>query len=393
MKVADFVEKYAVERKNTDSVKWDGMKDGFGTNDLLPMWIADTEFKAPETVMYALKKRIEHGAYGYSLTPDSYYEAYFKWQQERYGTELHREWIRFGSGVVQSISALVNVLTLQDDAVMVLQPVYHPFMHVIENNERKLVVSNLKNDDGHYEMDFEDIRAKIQNEHVKLLINCSPHNPVGRVWNAEELEKLFEICREEKVLVISDEIHHDLIIGDNKFVSAISIKDGFYRDNIVMLDAASKTFNLAALQSSHVVIANPQIRERYDEYVERMCLPSGNLLGEVAAEAAYREGADWLSGMLGLIKYNFDYVKNQFAENEPTIKIAELEGTYLAWVDMRAVVDPSKLHHFMQHDAKLAVNYGEMFGTAGKGFIRLNLATTPENVEKAVNYILKALKN
>ncbi|KRN08719.1 MalY/PatB family protein [Liquorilactobacillus mali] len=393
MKVADFVEKYAVERKNTDSVKWDGMKDSFGTNDLLPMWIADTEFKAPEAVMYALKKRIEHGAYGYSLTPDSYYETYFKWQQERYGTELHREWIRFGSGVVQSISALVNVLTLQDDVVMVLQPVYHPFMHVIENNERKLVVSNLKNDNGHYEMDFDDIRAKIQNEHVKLLINCSPHNPVGRVWTSEELEKLFEICREEKVLVISDEIHHDLIIGDNKFVSAISIKDGFYRDNIVMLDAASKTFNLAALQSSHVVIANPQIRERYDEYVEKMCLPSGNLLGEVAAEAAYREGADWLSGMLGLIKYNFDYVKNQFAENEPTIKIAELEGTYLAWVDMRAAVAPSKLHHFMQHDAKLAVNYGEMFGAAGNGFIRLNLATTPENVEKAVNYILKALKN
>lgn len=393
MKVADFVEKYAVERKHTDSVKWDGMKAGFGSNDLLPMWVADTEFKAPEAVMYALKKRIEHGAYGYSLTPDSYYEAYFKWQQERYGTELHKEWIRFGAGVVQSISALVNVLTLQDDAIMVLQPVYHPFMHVIEDNERKLIVSNLKDNNGHYEMDFEDIRNKIQTEHVKLLINCSPHNPVGRVWTAAELEKLFEICREEKVLVISDEIHHDLIVGDNKFVSAIAIKDGFYRDNIVMLDAASKTFNLAALQNSHVVIANPQIRERYDEYVKKLCLPSGNLIGKVAAEAAYRDGADWLDGMLGLIKYNFNYLKSQFAENVPEVKVTELEGTYLSWVDMRKMVSADKLHHLIQHEARLAVDYGEIFGTAGEGFIRLNLATTPENVEKAVNAIVKALKN
>ncbi|MFT8668586.1 MAG: MalY/PatB family protein [Liquorilactobacillus hordei] len=393
MKVADFVEKYAVERKNTDSVKWDGMKSGFGSNDLLPMWVADTEFKAPEAVMYALKKRIEHGAYGYSLTPDSYYEAYFEWQQERYGTELHKEWIRFGAGVVQSISALVNILTLEDDAVMVLQPVYHPFMHVIENNSRKLVVSNLKNNQGHYEMDFEDIRAKIQKEHVKLLINCSPHNPVGRVWKKEELEQLLEICREEQVLIISDEIHHDLIVGNNKFISALSIKDGFYRDNIIMLDAASKTFNLAALQNSHVVIPNPQIRERYDEYIEKLCLPSGNLIGKVAAEAAYREGADWLNGMIELIEYNFNYLKRQFAKEVPEIKITELEGTYLAWVDMRKVVDSKKLHQLIQHKAKIAVDYGEIFGTAGNGFIRLNLATTPENVEKAVNAILMALKN
>lgn len=393
MKVADFVERYAVNRKNTDSIKWDAMESGFGSNDLVPMWIADTEFKVPEAVTNALKKRIEHGVYGYSLTPSSYYDAYCKWQEERYGTELSQEWIRFGSGVVQSISTLVNVLTLPEDAVMVLEPVYHPFMHVIEENDRRLVVSNLINDGKQYKMDFDDIREKIQTNQVKLLLNCSPHNPVGRVWSNEELEQLLEICREEKVLVISDEIHHDLVIGNNKFVSAISVNDGLYRDNVVMLDAASKTFNLAALQCSHVVIANPQIRARYDRFVNKLHLPAGNLLAQVAAQAAYQEGDDWLDGLLGLIKYNFNYLKNEFAIKAPDIEVTDLEGTYLAWVDMRKVVEPSKLRNFMEKKVKVAVNYGEIFGEAGLGFIRLNLATTPENVERTVVALLEALEN
>ena len=208
MEKEEFIKKYAVERRNTNSSKWDGLESQFGETDLLPLWVADTEFKVPEAVRKALVERVEHGAFGYSLVPDSYYEAYFNWQKERYGIELHKDWMRFGTGVVQSLSTLIETLTVPGEAIMVLQPVYYPFMRVIENNNRKLVISELVNHDGHYEMDYEDIQKKMQENNVKLLIFCSPHNPVGRVWSEDELEKLLAICHDEKVRVIADEIHH-----------------------------------------------------------------------------------------------------------------------------------------------------------------------------------------
>ncbi|KRM07145.1 aminotransferase [Liquorilactobacillus ghanensis DSM 18630] len=392
MKVKDFVERYAVDRHNTDCFKWDGLQNEFGSTDLLPLWVADTEFKVPEAVTQALQARIAHGVYGYSQVVSGYQQAYINWQQQRYQTEIHPEWMRFGTGVVQSLSTLINVLTEPQEAVMVLQPVYYPFMQVIENNQRKLVVSQLKRADHHYEMDFTDIEQKIKQQHVKLLINCSPHNPVGRVWSEAELTKLLKICRENKVLFISDEIHHDLIVGQRPFVSALSIDNGLYRDNMVMVDSASKTFNLAALQNNHLIIPNPQIRTRYDNYIQRLKSPAGSLMGQVAAKAAYENGAEWLSGMLALIKQNFTYLKTHLAAENPAIEIFELEGTYLAWIDLSQVIPPTDLERVMKNDAKLAVDFGKWFGQGGDGFVRINLATTPANIELAVKRLKSVIK-
>lgn len=392
MKVKDFVERYAVDRHNTDCFKWDGLQNEFGSTDLLPLWVADTEFKVPEAVTQALQARIAHGVYGYSQVVGGYQQAYINWQQQRYQTEVHPEWMRFGTGVVQSLSTLINVLTEPQEAVMVLQPVYYPFMQVIENNQRKLVVSQLKRADHHYEMDFTDIEQKIKQQHVKLLINCSPHNPVGRVWSEAELTKLLKICRENKVLFISDEIHHDLIVGQRPFVSALSIDNGLYRDNMVMVDSASKTFNLAALQNNHLIIPNPQIRTRYDNYIQRLKSPAGSLMGQVAAKAAYENGAEWLSGMLALIRQNFTYLKTHLAAENPAIEIFELEGTYLAWIDLSQVILPTDLERVMKNDAKLAVDFGKWFGQGGDGFVRINLATTPANIELAVKRLKSVIK-
>lgn len=392
MKVKDFVERYAVDRHNTDCFKWDGLQNEFGSTDLLPLWVADTEFKVPEAVTQALQARIAHGVYGYSQVVSGYQQAYINWQQQRYQTEVHPEWMRFGTGVVQSLSTLINVLTEPQEAVMVLQPVYYPFMQVIENNQRKLVVSQLKRADHHYEMDFTDIEQKIKQQHVKLLINCSPHNPVGRVWSEAELTKLLKICRENKVLFISDEIHHDLIVGQRPFVSALSIDNGLYRDNMVMVDSASKTFNLAALQNNHLIIPNPQIRTRYDNYIQRLKSPAGSLMGQVAAKAAYENGAEWLSGMLALIRQNFTYLKTHLAAENPAIEIFELEGTYLAWIDLSQVIPLTDLERVMKNDAKLAVDFGKWFGQGGDGFVRINLATTPANIELAVKRLKSVIK-
>ena len=376
----EFLSEYAVDRRNTCCVKWDDLKESFGEDDLLPFWVADMEFKLPEQAQKALEERVRHGVFGYSLTPEGYYEAYMNWQKKRYGTELHQEWIRFGSGVVQSISAFVQILTQPGGAVMILQPVYNPFAEVVKNTGRRLVVSELKNSNETYSLDLEDMEQKIDEEDVKLLIFCSPHNPVGRVWSAEELEEMLELCRNKQVRVIFDEIHHDLIVGKRPFVSGLSVKDGYYRDNLVVLDSASKTFNMAAFDNSHVIVPNPQIMRKYDRFVEMQKIPDGNLLGKVAGEAAYRSGEEWLDGLLEVVRANYAYVKEQLRSAFPEIGCSELEGTYLMWINLEPVV------------SKLAVDFGDWFGKGGAGHIRFNLATTPENVRKATETMISAIR-
>lgn len=387
-----FLKQYTVNRKQTNSVKWDNLKEKFGATDLIPLWVADTEFKMPKAAQQALQKRIEHGAFGYSLTPADYYENYFNWQKQRYGIELKQDWLRFGNGVVEALSTCVQFLTRPNDAVMVLQPVYYPFMNVVEKNERQLVVSKLINENGAYRMDLAEITKKIQQYHVKLLILCSPHNPVGRVWQETELEALFEVCCQEKVLVISDEIHHDLIVDQNsKFVSALEIKAGLYRDNLIVLDAPSKTFNLAGLTFSQLIIPNPQLRARYDEIVARLACPSGNILGKIAGSAAYSQGQDWLEGLLDLLRANYAMLKQTLAAYDQRIVLSPLQGTYLAWVDLSALVKSADLEALIIKQAKLAVDFGDWFGQGGSGHIRLNLATTPEILKQALSQLTSAL--
>ncbi|GEN48342.1 MalY/PatB family protein [Ligilactobacillus pobuzihii] len=392
MNKEEFLSKYGVDRRNTSAVKWDGMQEEFGRSDLYPLWVADTEFKIPESSIKALQQRVAHGAFGYSITPEGYYDAYFNWQKERYGIELHKDWLRFGTGVVQSLSTLLQFLTEPGDSVMIQEPVYHPFRHVVENNGRQVVANQLVDFGSEYKMDLEKMEEQMVANDVKVLMLCNPHNPVARVWTEQELTDLLELCRKEQVIVISDEIHHDLLPSDKKFVSALSIKDGFYRDNMIMVDSPSKTFNMAGLLISHVVIPNPQLRDRYDQQQEILHGPASNILGLVAGEAAYRDGADWLDGLLAIVRDNYNYLKEHLQAAFPEIKLTDQEGTYLAWVDLSGVVAPEDLKHVVQDQAKLAVDFGSMFGKSGAGHIRINLATTPENLQAAVSSLVKTLQ-
>lgn len=388
----EFLSEYAVDRRNSDCIKWDALEEHFGEDGLAPFWIADTDFRIPRAAQEAMAERVSHGVFGYSLTPDGYYDAYMNWQKERYGTELHREWIRFGTGVVQSISAFVQILTQPGDSVMILQPVYNPFADVVNSTGRRLVVSELENDDENYRINLADMEEKIDAEGVRLLIFCSPHNPVGRVWSGDELEDVLELCRKKQVRVIVDEIHHDLIAGSRPFVSALSIRNGYYRDNMVVLDSTSKTFNMAALLVSQIVVPNPQIMRKYDRFAEMQRIPDGSLLGKVAGEAAYRDGGDWLEGLLAVVRSNCEYVKKQLGSSFPKIRCAELEGTYLMWIRLTPEVAADDVEEVVRDGAGLAVDFGHWFGESGRGHIRFNLATAPENVEKAVDSLISAIK-
>ncbi len=389
-KIDEFVEKYGVERKDTDSVKWDGMTENFGTNELLPMWVADMEFKGPEAMQQAMIKRVEHGAFGYSIVPDSYYEAFFNWQAERYQVNLEREWIRFSPGVVSSFFWMVNAFTAEQEGVIVLAPVYYPFYHSINDTNRRLVTSGLINEKGYFSIDYADFEAKIVENNVKLFIHCSPHNPVGRVWTAEEQNRLFDICLKHDVLIVSDEIHQDLTRQDHPHVAALAL-DGKYRSHLIVLNAPSKTFNLASLLNSHIVIADPELRKRYDAYANTTVKSVNSLFGMVATEAAYREGSQWLEGLNDVIEHNFNSLKEVFTEKAPEIVLTEKEGTYLAWVDLRAYLKPDEVIDFMQVNCGIAVDYGEWFGEGYEGFIRINLGTLPKNVRFAATKIVEEL--
>lgn len=390
IKIDEFVEKYGVERKDTDSVKWDNMTENFGTNDLLPMWVADMEFKVPEVVQEAMLKRVEHGAFGYSIVPDSYYEAFFKWQAERYQVHLEKEWIRFSPGVVSSFFWMVNAFTEEQEGVIVLAPVYYPFYHAINDTKRHLITSGLVNKHGQFTIDYADFEAKIVENKVKLFIHCSPHNPVGRVWTADEQSRLFDICLKHDVIIVSDEIHQDLTRKSHPHVAALALEEK-YRSHLIVLNAPSKTFNLASLLHSHIIIADKALRERYDAYANTTVKSVTSLFGTVATEAAYRRGAQWLEGLNSVIEHNFNILKETFAEKAPKIILTDKEGTYLAWVDLRAYLKAEEVIEFMQVKCGVAVDYGEWFGEGYEGFIRINLGTLPKNVTYTATKIVEEL--
>lgn len=393
MDKAAFIKQYATTRQHTDSLKWDALQTRYGDADLLPMWVADMEFKVPEAVTQALQERVAHGVYGYSITPDSYYQALIDWQKTRHGVDLQRDWIRFGSGVVNSLYALVNILTQPGDGVLILTPVYYPFFNAVRDNHRQLVTSELRNEQGHYTIDFDDVERKIKANEVRLFIQCSPHNPVGRIWTEAEQTRLLALCEQYHVLVISDEIHQDLEIdrAAHPFQSALSVADGRFNDRLIVVNAPSKTFNIAALLNSHIIIPNSELRQRYDDQIGRFSQTEISVLGQVASKAAYQSGAEWLDQVLAIIRDNYHYLQTTFAAQAPKLVLSELQGTYLTWLDLRAYVQPENAKAFIQDRCHIAVDFGEWFSPADKGFVRLNLATDPKNVQEAAKRIVACL--
>lgn len=378
------------DRKHTDCNKWDGCKGQFGEEDLLPLWVADMDFEAPSCVKDALKRYVDFGVYGYYDVPQEYYDAFMSWEEKYHGYKVSRDWIRFAPGVVPAFNWMIHILTKENDAVIIMPPVYYPMKDAVVNNNRTLVESPLKRTETGYVMDYEDFEQKIKENDVKLFIFCTPHNPVGRVWTKEEVKKVLDICKKYHVYVIADEIHQDIIMKGYEKITAAAVGD--YDDIMVTLTAASKTFNLAGCQNSIVVIPDEKLRNLYDEYMVRLRIKGGNAFGYIAVQSAYEGGREWLDEVLEIIEGNYHLMKSMLQEKLPDVWVAELEGTYLMWIDLGAYVKPEDMKEVIQKKCGLAVDYGSWFGENGYDtFIRVNLATRRENVEFAAKKIIEAL--
>lgn len=380
-----------VDRRNSNSNKWDGLKSMYGTADLQAMWVADMDFQAPQCVRDALKAYLEQGVFGYYKVPESYFEAFMRWEKDVHGYSVQREWIRVTPGVVPAINWFLQSMTEPGDEVLVLTPVYYPFMDAVKNNERKLVCCDLVDHDGCYTIDFDALESTLRAHHVKAAVLSSPHNPVGRVWTREELNRLLDLLRRYNVFVISDEIHQDIVFGDSTHIPSATVGD--YDDMLVTLTAASKTFNLAGLQNSLIVIPDKSIRARFDAYLKKIRITPSNPMGYIAAEAAYRGGAAWARECRRQIYENFELLRDALAERAPKAVVSPLEGTYLMWVDLGAYVKTEEMKDFMERRCGLAVDYGEWFGGERFGtFIRLNLATSRELVQAAADKLCAAIE-
>lgn len=392
MRKEEFLKKYLVNRKGTDCQKWDDMQRKFGDPNLLAMWVADMEFKTCDSISEALMKRVQHGVFGYSMVPKDYMKVFSGWMERRYNFPVKREWLRFGPGCVPTIAWAINAYTKPGDACMILTPVYYPFHNVVTDNNRKLVKVDLNYNDGYFTMNYDEIEKAIVDNDVKLFLQCSPHNPAGRVWSEEELDNVLKICQKHALLVVSDEIHQDFVMGRRKFVPAAVVGGGKYRDILITFNAASKTFNLASLNYSHVIITNETLMKKYDQCVAGISRMQASLMGQIATKAGYEGGEEWLEALKGVICDNYDYVKTTFARELPKIVLCSMEGTYLPLLDLREYVKPENTHEFVQERCRLGVDYGEWFGDKFKGFIRLNLATDPELVHQAVTKIIEEIK-
>lgn len=381
----DFDKSY--DRHNTNCVKWDLAKE-----DVLPMWVADMDFEVAKPISDAIEKRAEHHVYGYSFAGDNYYNSVINWMNRRKNWNIKKEWIKFSPGIVPAINMLIKAFTEPEDEVVIQTPVYYPFHSAVIENKRKLVENSLKLVNCRYYMDYEDLEQKFKKHNVKLIILCSPHNPVGRVWSEDELIRLGNLCLKYNVKIIADEIHSDLIYKQYKFISIASINEEF-ADITATCTAPSKTFNLAGLQTSNVIISNDEMRKQFTDVLEANAVMEPNLFGITALEAAYNSGSEWLAQLMDYLSDNLEFLSEYINNNIPEIKVIKPEGTYLVWLDCRKLaMNKKELHDFMLDKAKVWFDDGHMFGENGKGFERINIACTKATLKEALDRIKNALK-
>lgn len=386
--VEAFIDRYYVDRKQTDSVKWDGLNETFGSTDLLPLWVADMDFKIPEKAREDMIQRIDHGVFGYSKPSAEYYKSFTNWQKKRHNINLNESWIRFSTGVVNSFNYMVQRFTNPGESVLVLAPVYYPFFDAVTQNNRQLVVSELVNESGHYSIDFDAFETAIVENDVSLFLHCSPQNPVGRIWTEEELKRLFDICVAHDVIVVSDEIHQDFVRDGHEFISALRLHERYY-SRLVVLTSASKTFNLASLLHSHIIIPDKEMRDSYDLFAERTVNNPPSLMGMIATESCYKHGEEWLDGLQGVIEGNYQLLTQTLAKALPEVVVTDKQATYLAWIDLSAYISKENMKHVIQDKAGLAIDYGEWFRGESTQFIRVNLATSPEVIKKAIKKLIE----
>lgn len=379
-----------IERGNTACVKHDGRHAYFGTTDITPLWVADMDFAAPEAVTRALVERAQHPVYGYTFYPDSLYEALISWLQKRHNWSIKREWIMMTVGVVPSIHAAILAFTRVGEGVIIQPPVYFPFFSSVTTCERQLVVNPLRLIDGRYQFDIDHL-TECAAQGAKLLLLCSPHNPVGRVWTVEELQQILAVARQYDLLILADEIHHDLVYPQQQHTLLATLASE--QDNIITALAPSKTFNIAGLNLSALIVPKPEHRAALQKVFDSLHIGHSNPFSIAAFEAAYRDGEAWLTQLLVYLNDSKNVVRDYLIQHLPSIRLIEPEGTYLLWLDCRdlAMTD-MELRDFFIHQAKVGMNAGTVFGEQGQGFMRLNIGSPRSVIIAALDRIVIALK-
>ena len=377
-----------IPRRGTNSYKWDSARDA----DILPMWVADMDFRTAPPVVEALRKRVEHGIFGYVRVPDAYYAAVTNWFARRHDWQIEKEWIIYTTGVVPALSAVIKALTVPGDKVMVQTPVYNCFFSSIRNNGCEVITSPLIYENGTYQMDFIDLEQKVADPGVKVLLLCNPHNPAGRVWTKQELTRLGEICLRNDVWVVSDEIHCELVFPGHTYIPFASVSEEFQMHSITCT-SPSKAFNLAGIQIANIVSADADIRMKIDKAININEVCDVNPFGIEALMAAYTDGVEWLEELNRYLFANYHCLRAYFDEYLPEFSVVSLEGTYLVWVDCSVLKQPSEaIMKTLLDKEKLWVNEGSLYGEAGEGFIRINIACPRQQLIEGLKRLRRALK-
>ena len=374
-----------VERRGTNCVKWDESP----SDDVIPLWVADMDFRVAPAIQNALEQRVAHGVFGYNIVPESYYEAVISWFRRRHQWEIQRQWMLYTTAVVPAMSCVIKALTMPGEKVLILSPAYNCFFSSIRNNGCEVLESPLKVVGDTFEIDWQDFEAKCADEKTTLYLLCNPHNPSGRVWTKEELQRMYDMCRKHDVKVASDEIHCELIMPGQQFVPF-----GTITDDCVVMNSPSKNFNTAGLQIANIICSHPSWRRRIDRAININEVCDVNPFGVVALEAAYNESEDWIDELCQYLWGNYTVLRDFIGKNIPQWKVCRLEGTYLPWVDISAMgITSQELCDRLLRDAKVWINPGTMYGPkTGEGYVRLNIATQRSRLVEALNRVAKALE-
>lgn len=396
MNTTEFIETYYIDRRGSHSRKWDGEYLKFSRTDLLPLWVADMDFMTPPCIQEAISNYVKVNPLGYTMTNPKYIEAVIHWHKRRHNCAIKQDWIASAPNVITGIMWCIGAFTKANDTIAVLTPVYGAFDTRANDANRHIVAVPLhRTMTNEYTVDYDAFESAISRNDVKVFIHCNPHNPVGHVWTEEEMTRLFSICKQHNVLIISDEIHQDLITGSTPFTSALSVSNGIYVDHVISLSSVSKSFNMASLHQAEVMIPNEALRHQYNAYKAQVYHTDTDVIAETAITAAYThpEAEAWLDDVRAVIRENYEYLCDELLSALPKLRISPMDGTYLAWIDFGAYVKAEDMHDLFENKCCIAPSFGEWFGGESYAtFVRLNLATSLANIKTATHSIIDHIR-
>ena len=396
MNTTDFTKTYYINRRGTHSRKWDGEHLKFSRTDLLPLWVADMDFMMPACIQDAIANYVKTTPLGYTMTNPNYLDAVINWYKCRHNCNLSKDWLTSAPNVITGLMWSIGAFTKPNDAIAVLSPVYGAFDTSASDAQRHIVpIAMRRTTDNRYTVDYDAFESTIIQQDVKLFIHCNPHNPVGHVWTEAEMAQLFSICKRHDVLIISDEIHQDLITGPIPFRSALSVSNGAYADNMITMSSVSKSFNMASLHHAEVIIPNDELRSQYNTYKALVYHTDSDVIAEAAITVAYThpEAKTWLNAALTVIRENYEYLCRELLSALPKLRISPMNGTYLAWIDFGAYVMADDMHDIFENQCRIAPSFGEWFGGESYAtFVRLNLATSLTNIKVATHSIIEHIQ-